>query len=403
MVKKISFYSLIVAITIIAIATFVVIFVAKPNESNAECKFWGDKESWIEEEYEVCDEVETGEWWEWWDVEEKCEIKYRWVAILEYACIEEGGEWGEDEIKGETTFGGCGDCGSCNDSRYRWCVSTYYGDGTCADYTCDCRPDLCNGDDGGSPSPPPGNNCNPNEFDAGNCQRCYADGSGWSGACTDWGDGSDVGAWCSCELNCTGTNNNPACVGSPPPPPPPPPPGDFNLSQGAVACNSVGLSWTAASGADGYKILRGSPRVDISPYQTYTALNFTDTTVSQNFTYLYQIEAYNSGGTNRSNEINVTTPYCQPTVNLSANPTSIYQGQASTLSWSSAYADYCSASGNWSGPKALSGSEVVIPSPPPSATYNLTCFGPAGGSASDSVTINIMPLFFPNWREIIPR
>ena len=180
-------------------------------------------------------------------------------------------------------------------------------------------------------------------------------------------------------------------------------PGDFNLSLGgSVACNSVPLSWTASSNAEGYKILRGAPRVDISPYQPYTALNFYDTSVSQNTTYLYQIEAYNSDGTNRSNIINVSTPYCPPTVNLSANPTSIYQGQSSTLTWSSAYATSCVASGGWSGSKPTSGSETVIPSPPPSATYTLTCSG-SGGSAAQSVTINITPLALPDWREIIPR
>ena len=181
-------------------------------------------------------------------------------------------------------------------------------------------------------------------------------------------------------------------------------PGDFNLNTGgSVACNSVPLSWTAASGADGYRILKGSPRVDISPYQPYTALNFTDTSVSQNTGYLYQIEAYNSAGTNRSNTINITTPYCLPTVDLSANPTSIFQGQSSTLTWSSAYATSCTASNAWSGSKALNGSEVVIPSPPPSATYSLSCFGPGGSIGPQSVTVNIAPLALPNWKEIIPR
>ena len=180
-----------------------------------------------------------------------------------------------------------------------------------------------------------------------------------------------------------------------------PPPGNFSLSSGSVTCNSVPLSWTSSSNADGYRILKGSARVDISPYQPYTARNFTDTTVSQNTTYLYQIEAYNVAGANRSNTINVTTPYCPPTVSLSGNPTSVFQGQSSTLTWSSAYTTSCVASGAWSGSKALSCSEVVVPSPP-SATYTLTCSGP-GGSASDSVTIDITPLALPEWREVIPR
>ena len=182
-----------------------------------------------------------------------------------------------------------------------------------------------------------------------------------------------------------------------------PPPGNFTLSLGgSVACNFVPLSWTASSNAEGYKILKGAARVDITPYQPYTAQNLTDATVSQNTTYIYQIEAYNAAGTNRSNVISVTTPYCPPTINFSANPTSIFQGQSTTLSWTTTYATSCAASGGWSGSKALNGSEVVIPLPPPQVTYTLTCSGP-GGSASDSVTINITPLALPNWREVIPR
>lgn len=182
------------------------------------------------------------------------------------------------------------------------------------------------------------------------------------------------------------------------------PPGDFNLSVGGgLACNSVPLSWTAASGADGYRILRGSPRVDISPYQPYTALNFTDTSVSQNTSYVYQIEAYNASGVNRSNALNVDTPFCSPTLNFSGNPTSIFEGQSTTLTWSSSYATSCTASGAWSGSKAVNGGEVVIPSPPPSATYTLTCTGPGGSTGPQSVTINITPLALPDWKEIIPR
>jgi len=186
-------------------------------------------------------------------------------------------------------------------------------------------------------------------------------------------------------------------------PPTIPPPGDFTLSLGgSVACNSVPLSWTSSSNADGYRILKGAARVDISPYQPYTALNFTDTTVSQNTSYIYQIEAYNTAGTNRSNALNVDTPYCPPTLNFSANPTSIFQGQSSTLSWSTSYTTSCTASGAWSGSKAISGSQTVVPLPPPQVTYTLTCSG-LGGSASASAIVDITPLLLPDWREIIPR
>ncbi len=180
-------------------------------------------------------------------------------------------------------------------------------------------------------------------------------------------------------------------------------PGDFSLSPPSAACNSVSLSWTASAYADAYRILKGAPRVDISPYQPYTALNFTDYSVSQNTDYIYQIEAYNVGGTNRSNARNITTPYCAPTLNFSGDPTSIYQGQSTTLTWLSTFATSCTASGAWSGSKAVGGSEVVVPLPPPSVTYTLNCSGPGGSTGPQSVIINITSLALPNWKEIIPR
>jgi uncharacterized repeat protein (TIGR01451 family) len=90
-----------------------------------------------------------------------------------------------------------------------------------------------------------------------------------------------------------------------------------------------------------------------------------------------------------------TTPcpsvtYPTPTVDLKANgydgSITIPYNSSAILSWTSNNANYCVASGAWSGTKAISGSEStgnLISGP---KTYTLTCYG-SGGSASDSVTI----------------
>lgn len=57
---------------------------------------------------------------------------------------------------------------------------------------------------GTTPTPGPG----PTSPPVGACNNCL-----------DWGDGSNVAAWCACELLCTGTNTNPACLAAPLPPP----------------------------------------------------------------------------------------------------------------------------------------------------------------------------------------
>ena len=61
----------------------------------------------------------------------------------------------------------------------------------------------------------------------------------------------------------------------------------------------------------------------------------------------------------------------EPSLDFSASPTSVPFGTSTTLSWDSTDAANCVASGDWSGSKAISGSETVSPSS--DTTYTLTC------------------------------
>ena len=61
-------------------------------------------------------------------------------------------------------------------------------------------------------------------------------------------------------------------------------------------------------------------------------------------------------------------------------------GSTVDLSWSSANASSCNASGAWSGSKAVSGTETVTIETAGNLTFSLTCIG-EGGNASRSVTI----------------
>ncbi len=82
----------------------------------------------------------------------------------------------------------------------------------------------------------------------------------------------------------------------------------------------------------------------------------------------------------------VSPPPGTPTVNLSANPTSVTAGSTSTLAWSSTNATSCTASNGWTGTKTTSGTQSV--SPTATTTYTLTCTGSAG-SATQSVIVNV--------------
>jgi hypothetical protein len=75
-----------------------------------------------------------------------------------------------------------------------------------------------------------------------------------------------------------------------------------------------------------------------------------------------------------------------PTVNLTADTTSVAYNGAVMLSWSTTNASSCTASGAWSGVKGLSGSESISPLTSDSS-FSLNCIGPSG-TASDTVAIS---------------
>jgi len=79
-----------------------------------------------------------------------------------------------------------------------------------------------------------------------------------------------------------------------------------------------------------------------------------------------------------------------PTVSLAASASSVAAGGTVTLTWSSANATACTASGGagWTGNQATSGTLAVVVSA--TATLALSCTGP-GGSATQSVTVTATP------------
>lgn len=78
-----------------------------------------------------------------------------------------------------------------------------------------------------------------------------------------------------------------------------------------------------------------------------------------------------------------------PAITVSASPSTISNGQSSTISWSTDYTLSCSASGAWSGDKELSGSEIVTPSE--TGDYTLQCVGSFGGSDQKTVAVTVSP------------
>ncbi len=85
-----------------------------------------------------------------------------------------------------------------------------------------------------------------------------------------------------------------------------------------------------------------------------------------------------------------STQKIPPSVSLSASHISVIHGGASTLTWTSANAKTCKASGGWSGQVAPSGSRTLLRLTS-AKTYGLTCAGAGGSTAKSAVSILVEP------------
>ncbi len=142
------------------------------------------------------------------------------------------------------------------------------------------------------------------------------------------------------------------------------------------------------SGSDGWS----GPQVTSDPVGTSIG------PFSTAATYTYSIECTGPGGVTTDNRILTISPAAPPppvSVNLVTSSTAVQTGQTASLSWTTANASSCNASGgtgsdSWAGSRATSSTATSI-GPFSSAgtfTYTLSCSG-AGGSSSGSVSIGV--------------
>jgi len=113
----------------------------------------------------------------------------------------------------------------------------------------------------------------------------------------------------------------------------------------------------------------------------------TETPVSTG-TSTYTLTCTGAGGSaNASAPVTVNAPPA-PTILVSVSPSTISLGSSATLTWSSTYANACTATGAWSGTQATNGTEKVTPTAAKDYSYILACTG-AGGSASSTATLTV--------------
>lgn len=110
---------------------------------------------------------------------------------------------------------------------------------------------------------------------------------------------------------------------------------------------------------------------------TYSLVNVNVNYTNSQIIIADQIELITGGG----------SPISAPTIALSATPSSISAGGASTLAWGSTNATSCNASGGWSGAKSISGSQSTG-TLSTNTIFSLTCTG-AGGSTTQSAMVTV--------------
>ncbi|NNF16945.1 MAG: hypothetical protein HKN70_09370 [Gammaproteobacteria bacterium] len=93
------------------------------------------------------------------------------------------------------------------------------------------------------------------------------------------------------------------------------------------------------------------------------------------------------GSASDSLTVNVAAPGA-PSVGFSASPAAVASGESTTLTWTSSNTTACNAAGDWSGTKAINGSESVGPLTATS-TFILTCSG-VGGDVTQTITVPIL-------------
>lgn len=110
------------------------------------------------------------------------------------------------------------------------------------------------------------------------------------------------------------------------------------------------------------------------------------TSVSPTSNTTYTIVCNDSGSSGQ-----VTVTVLNPVLSISASPTRVRQGNASTITWSASEVDSCSVSGPSFSASGLSGSQSsgAIQN---QSTYTLTC-STQGGNESASVTVTLAPSF----------
>ncbi len=231
-------------------------------------------------------------------------------------------------------------------------------------------------------------------WDTYNATSCTASGgaNGWTGPKNPNGGSFNTGALYNSTTysitcsNASGSDSDSLTINVANQPYNPPAAPSVNLTANPMSVSYGGssvLSWNSTN---------ATSCVATGAWSGVKPTSGTSNTGALTSTKTYTLTCSGAGGS-ASDYVTVSVgnqPQQNPTVNLSANPTSVQSGGSSTLSWSSTNATSCNASGGmsgWAGPKATSGT-FYASNLTYTSTFSITCSN-SSGSATDSVTIYV--------------
>jgi hypothetical protein len=152
--------------------------------------------------------------------------------------------------------------------------------------------------------------------------------------------------------------------------------------------SSTTLSWSTLDPTGTSCTASANPATNFTA-PTPAASGSTPVTPAAAGATVYTLTCTGTGGSSASNSVTLFatsgTPPATPALTLAS--TSVAVGKSTTISWSSATATSCTASGSWSGTLAATGSQTITPAVVGTETFTLVCSNLGGPSAPVSVSL----------------
>ena len=160
--------------------------------------------------------------------------------------------------------------------------------------------------------------------------------------------------------------------------------------------SSTTLAWSTLDPTSTSCTASANPATNFTPPAPAASGSITVTPAAAGAT-VYTFTCTGAGATSASNSVSLFATSGPPpgTPTLALASSSVAVGKSSTITWSSADATSCVASGSWSGTLAASGSQTITPTVIGSETFTLVCWSLGGPSTSASVTLDATSALVP--------